>query len=383
MLKISIWTKQDEEISTTMLNHPIVRNIRRRPLLVVAPLSLIVILYLFIFSHREPSKKTQKYSYKSKNKSWFNKNKDSVILRNLPKNHLSHYDLNQLTVSKTPLENKEEILVLTPMSKFLPEYWDNLNKLSYDHSLISLGFILPRNEDGNKALKSLEKAVKQTQSDPTTKFKKITILRQDTNSLESQAEKDRHALAVQKERRSLMALARNSLVFTTISPSTSWILWLDADVIETPPDIIQDLAAHDKPILSANVYQRFFNEETKKPDIRPYDFNNWVESEEGLKLAKTLGEDEIIVEGYAEMATYRTLMAHLYNAKADQNTEMALDGVGGGAVLVKADVHRDGAMFPSFPFYHLIETEGFAKMAKRLGYEVFGLPNYLVYHYNE
>lgn len=370
-----------------ILNHPILRNIRRKPLTLLAPLTLLIILYLFLFSNHESSnhskRSNQKYNYKQKKQSWFNKNKDSVILRNLPKNHLSHYDLNQLTVTKTPLENKEEILILSPMSKFLPEYWDNLNKLSYDHKLISLGFILPRNEDGNVALKSLEKAIKKTQSNPESKFKKVTILRQDSDALDSQLEKDRHALSVQKERRGLMALARNSLVFSTISPSTSWILWLDADIIETPSDIIQELASHDKPVLSANVYQRYYNEEEKKNDIRPYDFNNWVESEEGLKLAASLPDDEIIVEGYHEMATYRPLMAHFYDAKGDKRTEMALDGVGGGAVLVKADVHRDGAMFPSFPFYHLIETEGFAKMAKRLGYEVFGLPNYLVYHYNE
>lgn len=62
----------------------------------------------------------------------------------------------------------------------------------------------------------------------------------------------------------------------------------------------------------------------------------------------------------------------------DQKRLMPLDGVGGTALLVKAEVHRDGAMFPPFAFYHLIETEGFAKMAKRLGYESWGLPNYFV-----
>ena len=45
---------------------------------------------------------------------------------------------------------------------------------------------------------------------------------------------------------------------------------------------------------------------------------------------------------------------------------------------MKADVHRDGAMFPPFPFYHLIETEGFAKMAQRLNWKSYGLPNYFV-----
>ncbi len=78
------------------------------------------------------------------------------------------------------------------------------------------------------------------------------------------------------------------------------------------------------------------------------------------------------------MATYRALMAYMYTEGASVQQEVPLDGVGGAALLVKADVHRDGAMFPPFPFYHLIETEGFSKMAKRLGWQSTGLPNYKV-----
>ncbi|RLV95014.1 Mannan polymerase complex subunit MNN9 [Spathaspora sp. JA1] len=365
--------------------NPYFNYVRRRPLALLAPLTILIMVYVFFFSSASSGKRqaATKYSYDKKSKAWFGKNRDSVILRNLPKNHISHYDLNKLTISPDALTNKEEVLILTPMSKFLPEYWENLYKLTYDHSLISLGFIFPRTEEGDQALKDLEDSLKKSKSENKLKFKKITLLRQDSNSLKSQLEKERHAFKVQKERRSMMALARNSLVFTTISPTTSWVLWLDADIVETPPTLIQDLTAHDKPVLSANVYQRYLDSDSNEPAIRPYDFNNWVESEEGLKIAGGLAEDDIIVEGYAEMATYRPLMAHFYDANGDVNSEMALDGVGGGAVMVKADVHRDGAMFPSFPFYHLIETEGFAKMAKRLGYEVFGLPNYLVYHHNE
>lgn len=359
------------------------RTIRRKPLTVVGIVSLIVFIYWLAVGRSQGSLHSSskaKYSYLKKS-GWFTPgNKDLVILRNLPKNHISHYDLNKLADTAAALGNEGEVLILTPMSKFLPEYWDNLNKLTYDHSMILLGFIFPRTSEGDAALKQLEKALKTTQA-TKNRFKKVTILRQDTLLLALQAEKDRHALKVQKERRSMMALARNSLVFTTILPTTSWVLWLDADIIETPPTLLHDLIMHQKPVLSANVFQRYM--EGEKPSIRPYDFNNWVESEEGLQMASGMKEDEIIVEGYAEMATYRPLMAKLYDENGDKSVEMALDGVGGGAVLVNADVHRDGAMFPSFPFYHLIETEGFAKMAKRLGYEVFGLPNYLVYHYNE
>lgn len=365
------------------LKLPSMRHIRRNPLQVLAPVAVVCFVIYLLFGTGSSSSKP-KYSYKSKNSGLF-KSPRQVIPRNLPADHISHYDLNKLVSSPMGALNRERVLILTPISKFYNEYWENLMSLTYPKELIELGFIVPRSSDGDEALKKLEKAVKKAQSNKQkeNRYAKVTILRQDNDSLESQSEKDRHALSVQKERRANMATARNSLLFTTIGPYTSWVLWLDADIVESPPTLIQDFLSHNKPVISANCYQRYYDSERKEMAIRPYDFNNWVESDEGLRVASNMPEDDIVVEGYAEIATYRPLMAHFYDPKGDPNTEMALDGVGGAAVMVKADVHRDGAMFPNFPFYHLIETEGFAKMVKRLGYEVFGLPNYLVYHFNE
>ena len=176
-----------------------------------------------------------------------------------------------------------------------------------------------------------------------------------------------------------MSKARNSLLFTTLGPTTSWVLWLDADIVETPETLIQDLAAHDKPIIVPNCFQRFYNEETKQMDVRPYDFNSWIDSPTAQDLASKMDKDEILLEGYAEIPTYRSLMAKVANTNnPDPSKELQLDGVGGTALLVKAEVHRDGAMFPAFSFYHLIETEGFAKMASRLGWKSWGLPEYFV-----
>lgn len=50
--------------------------------------------------------------------------------------------------------------------------------------------------------------------------------------------------------------------------------------------------------------------------------------------------------------------------------------------LVKANVHREGANFPAYAYQHQVETEGFAKMAKAMGFGVYGLPAYLIYHIN-
>ncbi|KAE9967001.1 hypothetical protein EG328_008491 [Venturia inaequalis] len=297
------------------------------------------------------------------------------------------YHMNNLTTTSDPVGNRETVLILTPMARFYQEYWDNLLKLSYPHELISLGFILPKTKEGNAATAALQLQIQKTQTGSQKKrFASVTILRQDTESpLNSQDESERHKLANQKQRRAAMSKARNSLLFTTMGPTTSWILWLDADIVETPPSLIQDLASHNKPIIVPNCYQRYFNKDKNAMDVRPYDYNSWVDSTTAQQLAAKLGPDDILLEGYAEMATYRSLMAYMADegGNADVGKEVELDGVGGTALLVKAEVHRDGAMFPPFSFYHLIETEGFAKMASRLGWKSWGLPNYFVYHYDE
>ena len=293
-----------------------------------------------------------------------------------------HYHLNNITTSSDPVNQRETVLILTPLSRFFPGYIDNLLKLTYPHELISIGFIIPKDKDGNAATKQLQERIAEIQQDSESRrFASITILRQDFDmGISSQSEKERHSMAVQKVRRAGMARARNSLVFTTLGPTTSWVLWLDADIVETPATLIQDLARHDKPIIVPNCFQRYFNKDKDAMDTRPYDFNSWIDSEQAQRIAQEMDKEDILLEGYAEMATYRFLMAGMYDASnpGDLHTEVELDGVGGTALLVKADVHRDGAMFPPFAFYHLIETEGFAKMASRLGWKSWGLPNYFV-----
>lgn len=128
-----------------------------------------------------------------------------------------------------------------------------------------------------------------------------------------------------------------------------------------------------------------------------FDYNSWIESDQGRKLAESLPPDEILVEGYAEYDTGRTYMAKMGDWRNNKDEEIELDGIGGVNILVKADVHRSGECrfllrrylrtdmgpginFPAYSFEHQAETEGFAKMAKRAGYQVIGLPNYVVWH---
>lgn len=95
---------------------------------------------------------------------------------------------------------------------------------------------------------------------------------------------------------------------------------------------------------------------------QPYDLNSWQESETALALADTLDEDAVIVEGYAEYATWRPHLAYLRDPFGDPDMEMEIDGVGGVSILAKAKVFRSGVHFPAFSFEKHAETEGFGKV---------------------
>lgn len=137
---------------------------------------------------------------------------------------------------------------------------------------------------------------------------------------------------------------------------------------------------HDKDVIVPNVWRPL-------PDwlgnIQPYDLNSWVESEGGLQLADTLSEDSVIVEGYPEYATWRTHLAYMRDPNGNPEDEMMLDGIGGVSILSKARVFRAGSHFPAFSFQKHAETEAFGKLSRRMGFDVVGLPHYVIWHIYE
>ena len=80
---------------------------------------------------------------------------------------------------------------------------------------------------------------------------------------------------------------------------------------------------------------------------------------------------------------------HLQLSGSKVPESLDLDGVGGCAALVKAEVHREGAVFPSWIQRNQVETEGFARSVRDIRGDgkggngkgrMLGLPRYYVYH---
>ena len=97
------------------------------------------------------------------------------------------------------------------------------------------------------------------------------------------------------------------------------------------------------------------------------DYNSWVESAKGRRLAKSLDPDVVLAEGrfsplficlsslpadfasgYKQYDTGRTYMARMGDWRNDKDEELELDGIGGVNIIVKADVHRSGELTPPF-----------------------------------
>ena len=91
------------------------------------------------------------------------------------------------------------------------------------------------------------------------------------------------------------------------------------------------------------------------------DYNSWVESDKGRRLAASLDKDVVLAEGssparllrgrsvadessigYKQYDTGRKHMARMGDWRNNKDEEIALDGIGGVNILVKADVHRSG-----------------------------------------
>ncbi|KAJ9156171.1 Anp1-domain-containing protein [Pleurostoma richardsiae] len=293
---------------------------------------------------------------------------------------IQHVDLNPIRSTTKAVQNEERVLIVTPLkdaAPYLSKYFELIAELTYPHNLIDLAFLVSDSVDDTLAVLASELDRIQKRPDKIP-FRSATVVEKDFGSTLSQSVEDRHSFEAQGPRRKLMGRARNYLLSSALRPEHSWVYWRDVDIVDSPKKILEDFIAHDRDVLVPNIW---FHRYRDNRDIEGrFDYNSWVESDKGRKLANSLDKDVVLAEGYKQYATGRTYMAKMGDWRNDKDEEIALDGIGGVNILVKADVHRSGINFPCYAFENQAETEGFAKMAKRAGYGVYGLPNYVVWH---
>ena len=255
---------------------------------------------------------------------------------------------NLITPGKNAVKDRERVLILTPVkdgSVFIKGYCRRLQQLTYPHNLISVGLLESDSRDSTcQVLQSQLPALRR-------EFNRVGMWKRDFG-YHTPPGVHRGTEAIQVERRTVLAKSRNHLLLHALDDE-DWVLWLDVDVIEYPPDIIERLLATAKQIVQPHCVLEYGGP--------TFDENAW--RDKGRLHMGDLRQEGELVE---------------------------LDAVGGTMLLVRADLHRDGLIFPAFPYGQEnarrrpergeFETEGLGLMAQDMGHQCWGMPHLEIRH---
>lgn len=171
---------------------------------------------------------------------------------------------------------------------------------------------------------------------------------------------------IQRSRRSNLAKVRNHLVAEGISDDDDWALWIDADVCDYDPGILNRLLAEQEKIVTPDCVQDWGG--------RSYDMNAFYDNGD----VKNHRYYKYVKNGiFSPPADYEH-RRHLHTMRCLDR--VPLSSVGGTMLLVHASVHRAGIPFPEDPYDHLLETEGFGRICRDFGVTPIGLPNVQIKH---
>ncbi|MBP2307309.1 glycosyltransferase [Azospirillum melinis] len=256
-------------------------------------------------------------------------------------------------VPATAAARQETVLVLTPVKDavpHLPRYLELLGRLDHDPSRLSLGFLEGDSRDGTHGW------LADRLPDLRQRYSRVTLLRHDYGFHPGGP---RWAPEIQRRRRELLARSRNRLLSGALEDE-DWVLWLDADLVDYPPELLARLLAAGRDIVVPRCVL---------PDGRTFDLNSF----------RLTGEEDPrhLVDGIFQPP--RGSGRRYLDSFAGEDI-VPLDGVGGTALLVRADLHREGLCFPPYSHRGYIETEGLAMMAKDMGVTAWGLPDLRIVH---
>ncbi|TMW54948.1 hypothetical protein Poli38472_014719 [Pythium oligandrum] len=248
------------------------------------------------------------------------------------------------------------------------DFFRLLQSFSYPQHKMSVAMLTSSKSEFDRIQQVMQHAISQ--------YAQLTLLyRSDFNMDERLNRENRHQHALQTARRRMLARYRNFALLSTLQPWHQHVVWIDADVHRIPSDLLSRMIMLDRDILEPICLR----DKADKSGTYEYDLNAWVGRRKTPSLWQSRSD---FVPG--DLSIQR--MAQYRNGPDDV---VPLDSVGGTMLYVRADVHRQGVLFPHHHIvgsewegegYDGIETEGLCYAAHFLGFRCWGLPHDAIFH---
>ncbi|MBA4742248.1 MAG: glycosyltransferase [Azoarcus sp.] len=260
-------------------------------------------------------------------------------------------------ISRLPADATPHVLLLTPLknaARFLPRYFELACALEHPRERLSLAFLEGDSDDGTPEL------LRELVARHAHAFARVEILHRDFGR---HFDGERSAADVQYVRRSVIAKCRNAL-FRAAHRDEEQVLWVDADLVDYPPDVLTRLLNAERQIVVPHC--------VRQPGGETFDLNTFrfAAGARNMRWAHMLDGITQPPRGVGRQ--------YLQDLRGEPLVEV--DGVGGTMLLVDAAVHRTGILFPDYSYRGFIETEGFAMMARDRGIRCWGMPDLEVVH---
>lgn len=254
-------------------------------------------------------------------------------------------------MAETAVDSAPNVLILTPIKNatdHLIRYVELIERLDWPRERLSVALLEGDSDDATRSTAEMLLPKLESRASRAQLFHRDFGFR-------LPAAVPRWAPAYQLLRRTSLARARNHLLSRALADE-DWVLWIDVDVIDYPPDVLRRLLATAFDIVVPNC--------VRQRGGPTFDLNNWAQGG-AITLSDRRGVGP-----------------------------MRLEAVGGTMLLIKADLHRDGLIFPPYRYGSSppiranhplwgsgeVETEGLGAMAADMGVQCWGLPDLEILH---
>jgi Anp1 protein/glycosyl transferase-like sugar-binding protein len=261
-------------------------------------------------------------------------------------------------IVNTPIPKNRRVLVAVPVrdaAETIDALLEQILALRYPRGQLSLAFL-----EGDSLDDSLDRlrALARRHADG---FRRMDVIKRDFGTMMPSPRWDP---AAQRSRRGHIAQVRNELVRRALQDE-DWLLWIDADIVRFPDDIVATLLSTGARIVHPNA--------VRIPGGPSMDLNAWT-------IERQLSHETMAPWIRDGLLQPPMSFGRLYLSDLRYRDIVPLHSVGGTMLLVDANLHRAGLLFPESPYRYLIETEAFGAAACDIGVVPVGLPNVEVVH---